>query len=79
MPTHLGVPTRSICALAAALVLGGCAGFDPPAAFDKGELARRSMLLTPDPIEARFTEQIYTSKENASGGSGVGGGGCGCN
>ncbi|WP_431476570.1 DUF4266 domain-containing protein [Massilia eburnea] len=30
-------------------------------------------------LETRFNEHIYTSKEAASGGSAVGGGGCGCN
>ncbi|MEP7084117.1 MAG: DUF4266 domain-containing protein, partial [Betaproteobacteria bacterium] len=32
-----------------------------------------------DPLDDRFSQHIYTSKENASGGYGAGGGGCGCN
>jgi hypothetical protein len=30
-------------------------------------------------LESRMSEQVYPSKEGASGGTGVGGGGCGCN
>jgi hypothetical protein len=37
------------------------------------------MTLGGDPLTQRFDEHTYTSKEAASGGSGVGGGGCGCN
>jgi hypothetical protein len=32
-----------------------------------------------DPLDDRFTQHTYLSKENMSGGYGVGGGGCGCN
>ena len=31
------------------------------------------------PVDARFKQHIYGSKEAARGGYGVGGGGCGCN
>jgi hypothetical protein len=37
------------------------------------------MTMNKDPLEQRFDEHISTSKEAASGGSGVRGGGCGCN
>ena len=37
------------------------------------------MLFERDPLEMRYTQHIYFSKESASGGYGVGGGGCGCN
>ncbi|MFO0000331.1 MAG: DUF4266 domain-containing protein [bacterium] len=37
------------------------------------------MALDADSLDRRFTQHIYTSKENSSGGSGVGSGGCGCN
>jgi hypothetical protein len=30
-------------------------------------------------LDAKFTDHIYFSREAATGGSGVGGGGCGCN
>ncbi len=66
----------AICALLAGL--SGCA-LKPVQPWDKGELARSDMLMQGDGLETRFNEHIYTSKEAASGGSAVGGGGCGCN
>lgn len=56
----------------------GCA-LTPPKPWEKDLLARPAMALDADPLDRRFTQHIYTSKENSSGGSGVGGGGCGCN
>jgi hypothetical protein len=65
----------------AGLVLGlaGCAGIQPPQPWEEGYLARPAMSMTGDALERRFADHVYTSKENASGGSAVGGGGCGCN
>jgi len=63
---------------ATAATLSGCA-LPPVQAWEKGELARPDMLMQADPLETKFNEHIYASKEAASGGSGVGGGGCGCN
>lgn len=54
-------------------------GVQAPAAWERGLLAKPEMRMDGDALERRFTEHIYASKENASGGSGVGGGGCGCN
>ena len=59
--------------------LSGCATFNPPQAWEKGQLARPDMQLDASPLEAKATQHIYTSKEGAGGGYGVGGGGCGCN
>jgi hypothetical protein len=64
-------------ALAAAAT--GCASLQPPQPWEKGTLARPEMRFDPDPLEARIQQHIYTSKEAATGGYGVGGGGCGCN
>lgn len=76
-------PTRSITlhALGAAALVAasGCSGFAPPQPWEKGLLARPAMAITPDPLDQRNALHTYTSKENASGGHGVGGGGCGCN
>ena len=47
--------------------------------WEKGNLARSHMAFDPDPLETEFNRHIYASKEGASGGYGVGGGGCGCN
>ena len=63
------------CALSAA----GCATIHPPRAWEKDVLARPQMQLDPDPLDSKLKQHIYTSKEAASGGYGVGGGGCGCN
>ena len=51
----------------------------PPQAWEKGDLARKEMTMESDPLDQAFTQHVYFSKESASGGYGVGGGGCGCN
>ena len=61
-----------------ATALGGCA-YAPPQPWEKGNLAKPEMSMGVDPLDQRFTQHIYGSKESASGGYGVGGGGCGCN
>ena len=73
----LALPAR----LALLLVsLAGCASVQP---WEKGELAKPEMgfggSALAGALEARYADHIYTSREAASGGSGVGGGGCGCN
>ena len=74
---------RAIVKLAALLAIAatatGCAMVKPVQAWEKGTLAKPAMLIDGDPLESRFNEHIYASREGASGGSGVGGGGCGCN
>jgi len=70
---------RALIALGIALTLAGCASFDPPKPWERGELARPSMQFDYNRLDARSQLHIYTSKEAASGGYGVGGGGCGCN
>ena len=47
--------------------------------WEKGNLANKEMAFDPDTLETRFADHTYFSKEGASGGAGVGGGGCGCN
>lgn len=47
--------------------------------WQKGLLAKPFMAVEPDPLDRKIREQIVTSKEGASGGYGVVGGGCGCN
>lgn len=66
-------------ACAALLMLGGCASFEPPKAWERGNLARPSMQFDYDRLDSKAQQHIYTSKEAATGGYGVGGGGCGCN
>jgi Domain of unknown function (DUF4266) len=70
---------RVLAALAVAGWLTGCAELSPPQPWEKGNLAKPEMTMGSDPLDQGFTQHIYSSKENASGGYGVGGGGCGCN
>ena len=42
-------------------------------------LATDTMQFPRDPMQAYLDDHIYFSKEASTGGSGVGGGGCGCN
>jgi len=69
---------RSLAALATAAVLAAC-GTTPPQPWEKGLLAKPEMTMGADPMGQRLEQRVYSSKENASGGYGVGGGGCGCN
>lgn len=70
---------RWMLAAAVLCCAGGCTHLTPVQAWQKGNLARPEMLVEGDPLETRFDEHIYTSREAASGGRAVGGGGCGCN
>lgn len=73
---------RSVVALCLAGLLGllsGCAGPGGPAAWDKSFVAKPEMSMSWNALGSRLDQQIYESKEAASGGYGVGGGGCGCN
>lgn len=65
-------------ALALATAVAGCA-WAPPKPWEKGELAKPAMQFDANRLEARYQEHVYQSKEAATGGYGVGGGGCGCN
>jgi hypothetical protein len=56
--------------------LSGCSSVQP---WEKQNLAKPEMTFEGDRLDTSYTEHIYSSKEGASGGSGVGGGGCGCN
>ncbi|ABB24425.1 DUF4266 domain-containing protein [Pelodictyon luteolum] len=57
-------------------VLSGCSSVKP---WQKGTLARPEMTFEGDRLDNMYIEHIYSSKEGASGGAGVAGGGCGCN
>ncbi len=71
---------KRLIAPASALVLSvlliGCSAVQP---WQKGNLAKPDMAFDSDPLQTRFEVHTYFSKEGASGGSSVGGGGCGCN
>jgi len=72
-------PLTLITGLALSATLSGCSTFALPQPWEKGNLARPEMTFGGDALEQRYQQHIYTSKEAASGGSGIGGGGCGCN
>ena len=59
-----------------ALLLSGCASVQP---WERGRLARPEMQLDPNPLQTGLYEQVYDSKEAASGGTKAEGAGCGCN
>lgn len=54
----------------------GCETVQP---WQRKTLADYTMRSDRDPIGESIVEHIYFSREMASGGKGVGGGGCGCN
>ncbi len=55
-------------------------GIDPVKPWEKGTLAEKAMKpggVVPE--FDRFSEKVFSYKQGSVGGSGVGGGGCGCN
>ena len=56
-----------------------CAGCQNVKPWQRGSLADITMRPDRDPIGTAMDEHIFFSREAASGGRGVGGGGCGCN
>ena len=76
----LALPAVSrLFALFTVVALGGCASFAPPKPWEKQYLANPDMQFDADKLDAKARDHIYSSKEGAYGGYGVGGGGCGCN
>jgi hypothetical protein len=72
---------KKLIVLASSLILSalivGCS--TPVQPWQKGNLAKEDMAFDPDPLQTRFVEHTFHSKEGATGGLSVGGGGCGCN
>jgi Domain of unknown function (DUF4266) len=67
------------CLLFAVLALvagGGCVNVKP---WQREHLADYTMRSDRDPVGMTQAEHIWYSREEATGGRGVGGGGCGCN
>jgi len=62
--------------LAATGLLTGCQNVQP---WERGNLADPAMDTGRDPLGGMMSEHLWFSREAASGGRGVGGGGCGCN
>lgn len=78
MPT-LPLWLRWIVLVTAGSAVSACTLVERVEPWQRSTLARPDMTFESSPLEARFSRQIYDSKEGASGGAGVGGGGCGCN
>lgn len=62
--------------LGCAVLSSGCTNVQP---WQRGKLADYTMRPDRDPQSESLSEHIWFSREAASGGRGVGGGGCGCN
>jgi hypothetical protein len=62
--------------LAAAVLGSGCQHVNP---WERGNLANAAMSADLNPLGNMLSEHMWFSREAASGGRGVGGGGCGCN
>ena len=69
---------RATLIIVFACALASCA-IQAPQPWERGNLAKPDMQFDYDRLDAKTQQHIYTSKEGASGGYGVGGGGCGCN
>lgn len=69
---------RPALILSLLLVISACE-MQPVKPWQRGTLAKPEMQLVPDELENFLDEHIYFSKEAATGGQSVGGGGCGCN
>jgi hypothetical protein len=69
---------RPAASLLLLLILAGsgCQGVKP---FQRGTLADYTMRPDRDPLSDVIHEHVFFTREAASGGQGVGGGGCGCN
>jgi hypothetical protein len=63
-------------ASAMALAVTGCQNVKP---WQRGTLAGYAMRADRDPLGDAQGDHVFFSREEASGGRGVGGGGCGCN
>lgn len=62
-----------------ALVFGALTGCQNVKPWQRGTLGDITMRPDRDPLGNTFTEHVWFSREAATGGKGVGGGGCGCN
>jgi len=65
--------------LCCAIALPACSSLNTVKPWDKDILARPEMSLTDSLTGDALDTHIFFSKEGSSGGSGMGGGGCGCN
>lgn len=64
-----------------ALLVGaaGCAHPPPVQPWQREHLSKRAMRFDVDPVEMRFRQHMFGSREASDLGYGQPGGGCGCN
>ena len=74
MKTH-----RCLFLLVLGTVAGLVSGCQHVSPWERGVLADPTMRADANPLGAMMAEHMWFSREAASGGRGVGGGGCGCN
>jgi hypothetical protein len=67
---------RSLLLLGALVAVAGCKNVEP---WQRKTLSDATMRGDRDPAGLGLSEHMWFSREAASGGRGVGGGGCGCN
>ena len=70
---------KIICASVSAILIGTQSGCDTVKPWQRKTLADYTMRGDRDPLADGIYDHIFFSREMASGGKGVGGGGCGCN
>lgn len=74
--TPMNIARSLTLSLLTLLLTAGCARVKP---WQRGTLADITMRSDRDAVGTALTEHLYFSRESATGGRGVGGGGCGCN
>ena len=58
----------------------GCSNFEPwVKPYERDRLADPIMALDMDPVSSAYILHVYEAREDARGGEGAAGGGCGCN
>lgn len=70
---------KLLLAMLLAVCFSGCASLERVQPWERETLANPIMQLDPDPLETSLDEHILSTREGSAGGSGVAGGGCGCN
>lgn len=72
---YLRVTLSCAAALAAILLLAGCATVEP---WQRGRLANSAMVFDSNAGQLTFDTHWLTAREGSAGGFGLQGGGCGC-
>jgi hypothetical protein len=73
------LPVAGLLALSACSTTGEIFSLDEVKPWERGTLAQEDMQLITDAMDQSVDDHIYFSKEGSKGGSGIQGGGCGCN